>query len=165
MTLWNRRCPGTSLVPRTCTICKHPSREEINAALITGESFRNIAKRFETSTTALFRHKKADLPATLVKSAEIAEVVEADTLVGRLQSLHTETMAILREARSEGTKDNALALKAIGRAEKQLELGARLLGELPQHSKADVQANVGVQVLVYAPKQVEESSFGTIEVE
>ena len=127
-------------------------------ASIGGETFRNIARRFGTSRAALFRHKRTDLPATLVKATEIAEVAEADTLLERLKSLNKETAAILREARTEGTKDNELALKAIARAEKQIELEGRLMGQLADQTKA------GVQVIIYAPQIREESSFETIEV-
>jgi hypothetical protein len=57
-------------------------------------------------------------------------VVQADSLLDRLLSLNAETMAILKEARAGRIKDNELALKAIARAEKQLELQGKLLGEL-----------------------------------
>lgn len=44
-------------MPRTCLACSSPEREAIDKALATGESFRNIAKRFGTSSSAVFRHK------------------------------------------------------------------------------------------------------------
>jgi len=114
-------------VPRTCTICTHPRRDAIDLALLAGESFRNIAERFGTSATALHRHKD-HLPGQLAKAHEAAEVVKADTLLDRLKELNTETRAILKETRAGGNHD--LALKAIARVEKQLELEAKLLGEL-----------------------------------
>jgi hypothetical protein len=117
-------------MPQVCTICRHASRDEIDQALIAGESFRNIAKRYGTSATALFRHRSRDLPTALVKAKDASETVRADTLLERLRALNTETLAILREARKAGTRNNELALKAIARAERQLELEARLLGEL-----------------------------------
>jgi hypothetical protein len=77
----------------------------------------------------LNRHKK-HIPARLAKASEAAEVIQADTLLARLLSLNAETMAILREARAGRIKDNELALRAIARAEKQLELQGKLLGDL-----------------------------------
>lgn len=145
-------------MPRTCTICNHPEHGAINGALVAGEAFRNIARRFGTSPAALYRHKKTDLPETLVKAARIAEVAQADTLLDRLKLLHRETAAILKEARTEGTKDNDLALKAIARVEKQLELEGRLLGQLAEQTK------VSCQLVIYAPEMREESSYKTIDV-
>ena len=145
-------------MPRTCTICNHPEHEAINSALVAGEPFRNIAKRFGTSPAALYRHKKTDLPGTLVKAAQIAEVAEADALLDRLKLLNQETAAILKEARTEGTKDNDLALKAIARVEKQLELEGRLLGQLAEQTK------VSCQLVIYAPQMKEGGSYKIIDV-
>ena len=122
-------------MPRVCTICTHSEREEIDAALIEGAALRNIAQRFGTSPTALHRHKD-HLPQHLAKASEAAEVAQADGLLDKLQSLNSETMLILREAR-EGD-DNELALKAIARAEKQLELQAKLLGELNEGTTVNI---------------------------
>lgn len=114
-------------MPRTCTICTHPQRDAIDLALLAGESYRHIAARFDTSTASLQRHKD-HLPGQLAKAHEAAEVVKADTLLDRLKELNAETRAILKETREGGNHD--LALKAIARVEKQLELEAKLLGEL-----------------------------------
>jgi hypothetical protein len=119
-------------MPRRCSICSHEDREEINAALLAGESLRGISRKFFGSVKAedaLARHRE-HLPLHLVKASEAAEVIQADTLLDRLLSLNAETMAILHEARTGRIKDNELALRAIARAEKQLELQGKLLGEL-----------------------------------
>lgn len=115
-------------MPRTCSICNHPEEEAINLLLIENETFRYVSKRFGISVSALHRHKTDHLPAAMVKAKEVTEFAQADNLLDRLMSLNRTTMSILNEARQ--TKDNELALKAIQRAEKQLELQARLLGEL-----------------------------------
>jgi len=117
-------------MPRQCTVCTHSEREAIDHALVAGESFRNIAERFGTSVGALVRHKTDHIPAHLAKAQEAKEVTQADSLLDRLLVLSKETAAILKEAREGDEKDNELALKAIARAEKQIELQARLLGEL-----------------------------------
>ncbi len=127
-------------MPRVCGVCAHPKREEINRALLAEEPYRNIAERFGTSTTALHRHKKGHMPAHLAKAQEAAEVVQADSLLDRLLSLNAETMAILKEARAGRIKDNELALRAIARAEKQLELQGKLLGELNEAPTVNILA-------------------------
>lgn len=129
-------------MPQVCTICRHARRDEIDRALLDGDSFRNIAQRFGTSATALFRRKRRDLPAALVKAKGASEAFRAETLLDRLKALNAETLAILREARDVGTRDNELALKAISRVERQLEFEARLLGELDDAAKIAVGVNV-----------------------
>ena len=123
-------------MPRTCTVCTHADRTEIDQALLTGEPFRNIAKRYGTSPTALFRHKQADLPSTLAKSKQAEEEVRAETLYDRLKAINRETAAILAEARESGSL--SIALAAINRVERQLELEARLLGQLNDGTKVAV---------------------------
>lgn len=65
---------------RVCTICKHPEREAIDTGLVTLVSYRNIAKRYDVSTTALVRHHDDHLPADLVKAKE-AEAIARNTNV------------------------------------------------------------------------------------
>jgi len=129
-------------MPRPCSVCVHPEREAINESLVAGQALRNIAERFgSVSVTALHRHRRDHLPETMVRAAEAAEVIEAGSLLDRLKTLNTETAAILREARTASPKNNDLALRAIARAEKQLELEARLLGELNEGAVVNVVAS------------------------
>jgi hypothetical protein len=69
-------------VPRTCTICTHDQRAEIDKALVERRPFRHIAARHSVSTSALVRHHDDRLPAKLVKAREAAEAVEAAGLTG-----------------------------------------------------------------------------------
>lgn len=103
---------------------------------------RDIAGRFGTSRSALLRHKQTDIPKKLVKAKEAAEVVEAGTLFDRLREINQETKAILEQARTSGSLSVALA--AINRVERQLELEARLLGQL--HEGGGARFAVGIQV-------------------
>ena len=49
-------------MPRPCTICSHPKRDEINRALLERLPYRTVAKHFEASPAAVFRHRQ-HLPA------------------------------------------------------------------------------------------------------
>ncbi len=80
---------------RTCTICTHRDRATIDEALLAGTSFRNIAERFGTSATALYRHKRDHIPVTLARSHEIQEVARADGLLNQVRSLHEKTLKTL----------------------------------------------------------------------
>ncbi len=115
-------------MPRTCTICAHPDRPAIDAALVAGEAYRHIAARFGTSTGALQRHKDEHLPAALVLASEAGQVAHADDLLAQVRDLQRRTLGILDGAEKAGDRRTALA--AIREARGNLELLGRLAGEL-----------------------------------
>jgi hypothetical protein len=117
-------------LPRTCTVCVHDSRVEIDRALVAGEAFRNIAERFGTSATALHRHKGEHLPAKLLMAQQAEEVAQADSLLDQVGDLQRRAYGILDKA--EGAGDLRTALGAIREARGNLELLAKLLGELDE---------------------------------
>ncbi len=135
-------------MPRTCTICHHAQRREIDEALLASESLRNVAKRTGTSFTALHRHKKSHIPQKLAKAKEAEEVVESDSLLERLRQLNRETQDVLRAARDGGNHD--LRLKAINRVEKQLELEGKLLGELNDGASTQINVQVLAPIILEA---------------
>ena len=123
-------------MPRTCTICTHPELEAIDGALVAGVPFRNIAERYGKSATALFRHKSDHLPAVLVTGQAVREEAHALDVVKQLRDINAATLAILEDARD--THQSALALKAVDRVQKQIELQAKLLGELQDGQTVNV---------------------------
>ncbi len=142
-------------MPMICSICRHPKKAAIDAALLNGEPLRTIAKRFGTSNSAVFRHGRDHIQVALVKAKEAEEQVEAGNLFERLRAINHETQAILREARTAG--NNVVALSAIQRAEKQLELEAKLLGELDGSTKIAVGVNTGgIAVEEYSNAQLDQ---------
>jgi hypothetical protein len=124
-------------MPQTCTICRHQHRNEIDKALIRPESLRDIALRFGTSKSALERHRAKCLPKHLLLAKQDSETQNATALVNELRELAKKTGDILSRAMRE--KNGDLALKAIARLERQLELKARLLGELEERRGGGVQ--------------------------
>jgi hypothetical protein len=124
-------------VPRRCTVCDHPTRAEIDRALVgRSESLRNVAKRYGLSLWAVFRHFDDHVPAELAKAQRAREAANADSILERLLSIHGITLAILKEARGSGNHNTAL--QAIARAERQLELQAKLVGELKDAATVNV---------------------------
>jgi hypothetical protein len=57
-------------VSRTCTICGHEQRHDIEVAVIRRDSYRAIARRFSVSKDALGRHAREHLPEALVRAQE-----------------------------------------------------------------------------------------------
>ncbi len=123
-------------MPRVCTICNHTERAAINAALLDGTPYRHIAARYGTSTGALQRHKEEHLPVALVQAKEAEDIAEADDLLGQVRALQGRAMTILDKAEAAG--DLRTALTAIREARGNLELLARLLGELQEGATINV---------------------------
>jgi hypothetical protein len=118
-------------VARTCTVCGHADREAIDRALVAGESVRALARRYvPLSVTALQRHKASHLPAAMLQAQCAAEVAHADGLLSQVRDLQRRALVILEKA--EAANDLRTALQAIGQARANLELLARLLGELQE---------------------------------
>jgi hypothetical protein len=122
---------------RTCTVCAHPLRHEIDKALVGGSaSFRNIAERWGLSTTSVFRHRTTCLPATLVKAQEAEDVRQALDVVQQLRHINSAALRVLQDAKAAGNGD--LVLKAVDRVMKQVEVQARLLGDLDDRPQVNV---------------------------
>jgi hypothetical protein len=115
-------------MPRRCTVCDHGEHHSINVALVHREPYRTIANQFCISQSALKRHGREHLPELLIKAKHAIEVADADDLLERVEKLFEEAKAVLEAAKS--AEDHRVVLAAIDRASRQLELLARLRGEL-----------------------------------
>jgi hypothetical protein len=139
---------------RPCSICNHDQRAEIDRALAAGKPFRYVAERFGTSRSAACRHKRDHLAPHLARALEVAEGARAADLVrereGRkareigqaldgvrqLQAINAACLEILQKSRASG-KDT-VSLGAVDRIHRQIELQARLLGELQDGQTVNV---------------------------
>ena len=122
-------------MPRQCTICTHPQRDEIDAELVRGVAFRIIAERFGTSATALFRHRSDHIAALLAEAHE-ADVERADDLLAQLRGLQARTMKILDTAEKGGKL--GVALMAISQAGRNIELLAKLTHQLDERAQVNI---------------------------
>src|SRR5215211_4400331 len=117
-------------MPRRCTVCDHLKRHGIDEALVSGAPYRSVAKRFELSESAVYRHKVEHLPAHLSKAREAEEVARADDLLDQVRNLQAHALDILGRAEKAG--DLRTALAAISQARGNLELLGKLAGELDE---------------------------------
>ncbi len=69
---------------RTCTICRHEKRADIDKALIARMPFRNIAGQHKVSKSALVRHLDDHIPAALLKAKDAEEIASADELLSQV---------------------------------------------------------------------------------
>ena len=123
-------------MPRSCTVCTHDENHAINVALVHREPYRSIAKRFGVSAAAVQRHSRDHIPQLLVKASEALEVADADDLLAQVQDLQARTLGILDAA--ETSHEHRTGLSAIREARGNLELLAKLLGELDERPQVNV---------------------------
>jgi transposase-like protein len=124
---------------KTCGICSHPERAAIDAALVEKGSLRAIAGQFGTTKSALDRHRK-HIPAALTKAKQAEEVVEATSLLSRVERLMSRMETICQKATEQG--EWAGAVGASRELRGCLELLGKLSGEL-QPNGARVAINFG----------------------
>src|SRR5215831_12084581 len=118
-------------MPRTCTACSHPHRDEIDRLLLDGVALRNIAKRFSLSTASLFRHNR-HISKTLSNARQQAEILRADGLMEHLNHLTAEAARLKQKA--EQAKDYRTALAGVREMSRLLELVMRLAVQLQERA-------------------------------
>ena len=117
-------------MPRVCTVCTHAARRAIDKALAAGGNVREMSALYRVSEDALSRHKRDHLPRVVARAQETEDVTHALDVVQQLKTINGAALTVLKEARDARNGD--LALKAIDRIQRQIELQAKLLGELDE---------------------------------
>jgi hypothetical protein len=115
-------------MPRPCTICTHPNRAEIEKAIASNVSYRDVSLQFSVGHMAVQRHVTEHIAQSIQQFQETREEARGLDVVKQLKAVNSITLAILKEARDN--KKNGMALFAIDRVLKQLELQAKLLGDI-----------------------------------
>ncbi len=123
-------------MPRQCSVCAHASLHAINTALVAGGSLRDIAGQFGLSKSAVERHQAEHLPKLLTQAKAEEGVAHALDVLQQLKTINAAALTVLRDART--AKDGDLALKAIDRIHRQIELQAKLLGDLDERPIVNV---------------------------
>jgi hypothetical protein len=127
-------------MPRRCTICYHPQHEEIAISLFR-DGTRATARRFQVSLPALDRHK-GHLPRTLVRAQQAQQIMDATSLLSRVEEVVNDARRITRQAEEKEELSTALAgLKTITHS---LELFGKLKGELQRGAVVQVGVEVNV---------------------
>ena len=123
-------------MPHTCTICTHTQRGAIDVAIAAGTAYRDIAGQFHLSKTAIARHASDHVAKQIAQAQEAREEAQSLDVVRQLKAINAAAVSILVEARR--TRDHDTALKAIDRIQRQLELQAKLLGEISDQPVVNV---------------------------
>ena len=134
-------------MPRKCSVCTHPDREAIDEALVGSTAISAISAKYcDISEDAVGRHKANHLPAKLVMAEKAKEVAQADSLLDQVRDLQSRAYGILDKA--EGAGDLRTALGAIREARGNLELLAKLLGELDERPQLNILVAPQVQYVI-----------------
>jgi len=84
-----------------CTVCDHPERPEIDAALPVS-SVRNIAKRWSLSPAAIHRHKVKHSQPAVARIAQERADLSAAAVLDRLMGLLESAESGVEKAHSKG---------------------------------------------------------------
>ena len=133
---------------RPCVTCTHPKRYEIEKGLVEGVPYRILTEKYGPSSASLSRHRNEHLPAHLAKAHEADKAKRVTKLEGhqaarteqstqqaldvvqQLRAINSACLEVLQKSRTDGK--HALSLKAVDRIHRQIELQAKLLGELQE---------------------------------
>jgi len=107
---------------RLCTVCSHPQRVAIDAALVAHRhSYRKIAIEFGLVEASVYRHAMGHLPQAL----EEAKVkLDAESLARRIGALNGYVSRVLK--RGEKAGDDKLVLLAVGEGRRNIDSMAKL---------------------------------------
>lgn len=108
-----------------CTVCTHPDRPAVEAALAAGASFRTVAEQYGLSATSLHRHQHehvaTPVPPPTPAATLAALQAERDDLPGALRHAHlagdAAAVRTLRQRETTIADDLLLAELAALRAE------------------------------------------------
>lgn len=123
-------------MPRACTICAHAERAAIDTTISAGRSYRNIAQQYGVGYTAVARHASEHIAAAVASSQSAKREGAALDVVAQLRAINGAALAVLQDARK--ARDGELTLKAIDRLQRQIELQAKLLGDLSDAPQVNI---------------------------
>lgn len=113
-----------------CLICNHPTRLEIDRALVSGRSMAGIAREYNVTENSLAHHRDNHLSRQLIQAWQKKELMEGMNVLNELEDLIKRTKKILDEA--ERTKKYGIALSAIREARGSYELISKIAYTLHQ---------------------------------
>lgn len=123
-------------MPRACTICEHPERDEIDAAVTRGESSYEIAARFGVGASAVQRHARRHLSAALAAMRTAEQAERRASLLDRVEGLIDRAETLYSAATEDGKSSQALAVLKELRG--LLELLGKATGELDTRPQVTV---------------------------
>ena len=116
-------------MPKNCTICEDPRRDEFDRRARIEDNIAKIAQDFALSYDAFYRHVKADhhiRDVTAIPTS--AELATSEDIYKEIEAWHTEAKDLQRTAKAGG--DIKTALLGLEKALKCLELMLKIHGQI-----------------------------------
>jgi len=122
-------------------MCKHPDREELERKIASKELSMTAAAKLANSNKATVSRHMRNCVASRVRESMKPEpiTVEGLNVVNALTTSHEKTLEILTDSLNDG--DRRTALLAIQTENKQLELMAKLTGQLNEAPQLNILMN------------------------
>lgn len=116
-------------MPKTCTICEDPRRDEFDRRARIEDNIAKIAQDFALSYDAFYRHVKANHHIREVTAIPTsAELATSEDIYKEIEAWHTEAKDLQRTAKAGG--DIKTALLGLEKALKCLELMLKIHGQI-----------------------------------
>ena len=142
-------------MPRACSICVHPKYLDVTADLISRVPYRTLQRRYGVSKSSVERHMahaRTELRAFIEREASHGDAAVVVPVLVEMRKLNTRALRILQQA--EDAKDRSVALHAIRECRRNLELIAKLTGELDPRAAGEVPGTPLTVVVQYVDKAV-----------
>lgn len=137
-------------LPKSCTICDDPRRDEFDRRARIESNIEKIAKEFSLSYSAFYRHIKANHHIREVTAIPTtSELATSEDILREITEHHREAMRLKSQAEDNG--DIKTALLGLDKALKCLELVAKIQGQIQEQNINIIQQNV----LINNPEWIE----------
>ena len=124
---------------RQCSICARPDVNEINQMLISEKPLLQISKKYAISYSALIRHYENHITRDMTRSVDAEKVSNADSLLQKLIEYENDARRYRDMAEEDGDID--LALRAVDRALKCVEIGSKIRGLIQEQTQVNILVN------------------------
>jgi hypothetical protein len=127
-----------------CSICAHPARAEIDAALIAGASTPSVARDFGVGRSSVARHAKAHLAASIALAAQRRDEAAAVAILAKATGLYEHCAGLLGQADRllRGDPDSTAGITAATRVIREtrgiLEFVADALDAVQEETSSEV---------------------------
>ncbi len=124
-------------MPKTCTICEDPRRDEFDRRARIEDNIAKIAQDFALSYDAFYRHVKANHHIREVTAIPTsAELATSEDIYKEIEKWHDEAKDLQRTAKDSG--DIKTALLGLEKALKCLELMAKIHGQISDAPQVNI---------------------------
>jgi hypothetical protein len=141
-------------VPQKCSVCEHPKLRQITEDLMRQVPYRSLEGTYGLNKSALARHMGhvGEVLRSLGKNVTQDEAAVVVPVLVEMRKLNGRALRILEQA--EAAKDRPTALHAIRECRRNLELIAKLTGELDPRAAGEVPGTPLTVVVQYVDKAV-----------